>query len=191
MLILNKRLRFAINTAATAHRDHSRKGSGIPYVSHLYSVMFLLSQVTDDEDVLIAGLLHDTLEDVPERYSAAQLEKDFGPRVLALVEDLTKIEHPSWQVRADAYIEHLEFHASKEAVLISTADKLHNLMSILDDLDEIGESLWERFNSGKENQLWWYTEILRVSIKRLGENGLNEQLRGGVEKLIGKLKESA
>ncbi|BAU95681.1 metal dependent phosphohydrolase [Corynebacterium suranareeae] len=180
---LSPRLRRALNIAAVAHRDQVRKGSGIPYVSHVYAVMFLLSQVTDDEDVLIAGLLHDTLEDVPEKYNAVQMEQDFGVRVRELVEDLTKIEHPSWQVRADAYIEHLEFHASKEAVLISTADKLHNLMSILDDFDEIGEHLWQRFNAGKKQQLWWYTEILRVSTVRLGENQLNKQLGESVEKL--------
>lgn len=183
MMDLSPRLRRALNTAAVAHRDQVRKGSGIPYVSHVYAVMFLLSQVTDDEDVVIAGLLHDTVEDVPENYNAAQIEQDFGPRVRMLVEDLTKIEHPSWQVRADAYIEHLEFHAATEAVLISTADKLHNLMSIMDDLEEIGERLWERFNAGKEKQLWWYTEILRVSTVRLGKNQLNEQLEGYVEKL--------
>lgn len=68
--LLSPRLRCAINAAARAHRDQVRKGSGIPYVSHVYAVMFLLSQVTDDEDILIAGLLHDTLEDVPEKYTA-------------------------------------------------------------------------------------------------------------------------
>ncbi|OKX84311.1 HD domain-containing protein [Corynebacterium glutamicum] len=183
MSLLSPRLRCAINAAARAHRDQVRKGSGIPYVSHVYAVMFLLSQVTDDEDILIAGLLHDTLEDVPEKYTAVQMEADFGLRVRHLVEDLTKIEHPSWQVRADAYIEHLEFHAAEEAVLISTADKLHNLMSIMDDLEEIGEGLWERFNAEKEKQLWWYAEINRVSTVRLGKNRLNEQLEGCVEKL--------
>lgn len=79
-----------MNTAAWAHRHHVRKGGGIPYVSHLYSVMYLLASVTNDEDVLIAGLLHDTLEDVPEEYNSAQLEADFGPRVRELVEELTK-----------------------------------------------------------------------------------------------------
>lgn len=180
---LSPRLRNAINTAATSHRDQVRKGSGIPYVSHLYQVMFLLSQVTDDEDVLIAGLLHDTLEDVPEQYDALEMERDFGARVRGMVEDLTKIEDPSWQVRADAYIQHLEHHASNEAVLISTADKLHNLMSIHDDLEVIGEALWERFNSGKEQQRWWYAEIARVSTTRLGENVLNRQLQELVDKL--------
>lgn len=183
MTPLTPRLRKAVNTATVAHRDHVRKGSGIPYVSHLYQVMFLLSQVTDDEDILIAGLLHDTLEDVPENYTAVQMEADFGSRVRQLVEDLTKIEHPDWQTRADVYIEHLEFHAAKDAVLISTADKLHNLMSIQDDLDTHGEKLWERFNAGRERQLWWYTEIARVSTSRLGENELNKQLAGLVEKL--------
>ncbi|MFP7365543.1 HD domain-containing protein [Corynebacterium callunae] len=184
MNTLSPRLRKAINTAAWAHRNHVRKGSGIPYFSHLYSVMYLLSTVTDDEDILIAGLLHDTLEDVPEEYSAAQLEADFGPRVRALVEELTKKPLKTWKARADAYLLHLSEGASLEAVLISTADKLHNIYSISDDYAVLGEDLWQRFNSGKQQQLWWYSEVHRISCERLGPNQLNKQLGECVEKLL-------
>ncbi|AGT05299.1 putative metal dependent phosphohydrolase, RelA/SpoT-family [Corynebacterium glutamicum MB001] len=188
MNTLSPRLRKAMNTAAWAHRHHVRKGGGIPYVSHLYSVMYLLASVTNDEDVLIAGLLHDTLEDVPEEYNSAQLEADFGPRVRELVEELTKQPLKSWKARADAYLLHLSAGASLEAVLISTADKLHNLMSILDDLEIHGEDLWQRFNAGKEQQIWWYSEVYQISLQRLGFNELNKQLGLCVEKL---LKQSA
>ncbi len=177
MSVLSSRLRLAINTAAVAHRDHVRKGSGVPYVSHLFAVMHLLNSVTDDEDILIAGLLHDTLEDVPENYPAAQMEADFGPRVLALVKDLTKDDSlPDWKVRADAYLRHLEHEAHRDAVLISLADKTHNLMSILDDHEQLGESLWDRFNSGKDQQKWWYAEIHRVAATRLSRNILVDEL---------------
>ncbi|AKF27310.1 guanosine polyphosphate pyrophosphohydrolase [[Brevibacterium] flavum] len=188
MNTLSPRLRKAMNTAAWAHRHHVRKGGGIPYVSHLYSVMYLLASVTNDEDVLIAGLLHDTLEDVPEEYNSAQLEADFGPRVRGLVEELTKQPLKSWKARADAYLLHLSAGASLEAVLISTADKLHNLMSILDDLEIHGEDLWQRFNASKEQQIWWYSEVYQISLQRLGFNELNKQLGWCVEKL---LKQSA
>ncbi|NLZ58281.1 MAG: bifunctional (p)ppGpp synthetase/guanosine-3',5'-bis(diphosphate) 3'-pyrophosphohydrolase [Corynebacterium sp.] len=176
-MTLTPRLRKAINTASVAHRDHVRKGSGIPYVTHLFSVMYLLASVTDDEDVLIAGLLHDTLEDVPEHYSATQLEQDFGPRVLSLVRDLTKDDSlPRWKDRADSYLEHLEHGAHADAVLISVADKTHNLMSTLDDHVVMGELLWDRFNSTRQEQKWWYAQIHRIAVARLGDNVLNEQL---------------
>ena len=78
MMSLTPRLMRAIDTAAVSHRDHVRKGSGIPYVAHLYAVMHLVSQATGDEDVLIAALLHDTLEDVPEVYPEARMRAEFG-----------------------------------------------------------------------------------------------------------------
>lgn len=169
--MLTPRLMHAINTAATAHRDHDRKGSGIPYIAHLYAVVHLVDQVTDEEDVLIAALLHDTIEDVPEHYSEQQLRADFGDRVASIVLDLTKDpDLPSWQERSDAYLQHLEVGASEAAVLVSLADKYHNLASILDDHEVLGEKLWERFNSGKEQQQWWYRsigEVVRLRLPKL------------------------
>lgn len=177
------RLLRAIDTAAWAHRDHVRKGTTIPYVSHVFGVMHLLSQVTDDEDVLIAGLFHDILEDVPEEYSAAEMEMEFGPRVVELVRGVTKDNTlDSWQERSDAYIAHLR-DAEDGSVLISAADKLHNLMSILGDHAEIGDELWGRFNSGKERQQWWYRAIYTVAAERLPGNPLVEELGVRVEEL--------
>ncbi|AJE33015.1 hypothetical protein B842_05830 [Corynebacterium humireducens NBRC 106098 = DSM 45392] len=181
---LTRRLMRAMNDAAVHHRDHVRKGSGIPYVAHLYAVMHLVAQHTGDEDILIAALFHDTLEDVPEAYSAAEMRADYGDRVTDLVLHLSKDDSLSgWQERADAYLAHLEHHAPPEAVLISCADKLHNLMSILDDHAAQGETLWGRFNSGKERQQWWYGEMHRVVGKRLPGLPLNEELAGQVERL--------
>lgn len=177
------RLLRAINTAAWAHRDHVRKGTTIPYASHVFGVMHLLSQVTDDEDVQIAGLFHDILEDVPEEYSAEEMEADFGPRVVELVRGVTKDDSlESWQDRADAYIEHLRA-AGDGSVLVSAADKLHNLLSILADHESIGTELWGRFNSGKDRQQWWYRQIYTVAAERLPGNALVEELGKRVEEL--------
>lgn len=177
------RLIRAINTAARAHDGHTRKGTDIPYVSHVFGVMHLVSTVTDDEDVLIAALFHDILEDVPERYSADQMAAEFGGRVIELVRGVTKDESlTSWQERSDAYIAHLR-DAEDGSVLISAADKLHNLMSILGDHAEIGDELWGRFNSGKERQQWWYRAIYTVAAERLPGNPLVEELGVRVEEL--------
>ena len=181
--VASPRLIQAINTAAWAHRDHVRKGTDIPYVSHVVGVMHLVSQVTDDEDVLIAALFHDILEDVPEEYSPQRMAEEFGDRVVELVRGVTKDSSlSSWQDRSDAYLAHLR-EADDGSVLISAADKLHNLLSIHADLDTLGDELWGRFNSGKERQLWWYRSVADLVQERLPGNPLGEELAGQVERL--------
>ncbi|MEJ6014186.1 HD domain-containing protein [Corynebacterium sp. H127] len=177
------RLMRAINTAAWAHDGHLRKGTNIPYVSHLFGVMSIAASATTDEDVLIACLLHDAIEDVPEKYGAAQMGADFGERVTSIVLGVTKQESPTWQERADAYLEHLRYEASPESVLVSLCDKMHNLMSILTDHSEIGAELWERFNSGKERQQWWYRSILEVAQARIPDSPVLPQYSALVEEL--------
>lgn len=182
--MLSHRLMHAMNTAALNHRDQVRKGSGIPYIAHLYAVMHLVAQVTDDEDVLIAALFHDTLEDVPEKYPEARMRAEFGDRVTGIVLGLTKDDSlPDWQTRADAYLDQLGHRAPVESVLIACADKLHNLLSILDDHAVLGEALWERFNSGKHQQQWWYAQINRVVEERLPGLDLNRELARQLELL--------
>lgn len=94
MEILTPRLTQALNVATRVHDGHYRKATDIPYTSHLFGVMYLASKqglsADVEEDVLIACLLHDTLEDVPEKYTAEQMEADFGPRVLDIVLGVTK-----------------------------------------------------------------------------------------------------
>lgn len=181
--MISQRLLKAVNAAALAHDGHYRKGTRIPYISHLMGVMAIAATVTDDEDVLIACLLHDTIEDVPEKYGASQIAEDFGPRILGIVQGVTKSELPTWQERSDAYLAHLRDEASRESVLVSLCDKMHNLMSILADHDELGEELWTRFNSGKERQQWWYRSIRDVASERLPGNPLVAEYASLVAKL--------
>ena len=181
--VASPRLIRAINIASFAHRDHVRKGTDIPYVSHVFGVMHFVSQVTDDEDILIGALFHDILEDVPEEYSAEQMAADFGDRVVDLVLGVTKDDSiTSWQERSDAYLAHLR-EADAGSVLISAADKLHNLLSIHADLDAMGDDLWDRFNSSAERQTWWYRSVCDVVQDRLPGNPLGAELRQQVERL--------
>jgi (p)ppGpp synthase/HD superfamily hydrolase len=174
---LTLRLERAIRVAATAHRDQKRKGSNTPYISHPYSVMCIASNVTADEDVLIACLFHDILEDVPEEYSKEKMTMEFGERVVSIVEGVTKDSSINdWQGRADAYLYHLENDASDESIIVSGADKIHNLMSILEDYQTTGDELWSIFNVGKEKQLWWYESVLEVIKKRSAPAELTDRL---------------
>lgn len=184
MSYLSPRLMRAMDTAAHAHRNHRRKGSGVPYISHLFAVMYLAAQVTDDEDVLVACLLHDTLEDVPEEYSEARMRREFGERVTGIILGVTKDDGlADWRERNEAYLFHLAHEAGQESVLVSCADKLHNLKSILADHDVLGEALWDRFNAGKEQQQWWYAAVHEVTSRRLPDLGLNDEFGELVRKL--------
>lgn len=179
----SKRLLRAINVAARAHDGHYRKGTDIPYVSNVMAVMHILSTVTDDEDVLIGGLFHDILEDVPERYGEEQMRAEFGDRVVELVKGVTKDDSlADWQARSEAYLRHLA-GASEGSVLISVADKLHNLLSILADHAEVGAELWGRFNSGQQRQQWWYRAVYEVANDKLPGNPLVGLLGEKVELL--------
>ena len=181
--MLSPRLMRAINTAATVHDGHYRKGTNTPYISHLYGVMNIAAEMTDDEDLLIACLLHDAIEDVPEKYGADRILADFGERVLGIVQGVTKVDLPGWQERSDAYLAHLKSEASADSVLVSLCDKAHNLQSILADHEELGDELWGRFNSGKERQQWWYRSILEVAAERLPGCPLLTDYAAMVEKL--------
>ncbi len=158
---MTPRLQQAVCIAAMAHRNQTRKGSEIPFIIHPFSVMCIASQVTDDEDVLIACLFHDILEDVPEEYPKENMRREFGDLVVETVEGVTKDESiPDWHDRCRAYLDHLEHRANNGAVVVCAADKIHNMMAVLHDYNELGEALWQRFttNSGPD-QLWWYQSV--------------------------------
>lgn len=138
---LTPRLQQAIIQAATSHDGHYRKGSTKPYVTHVVSVMLIASEYTDDEDILVACLLHDIMEDRPDTYSFDQMAADFGPRVVDLVQGVTKDSTLlDWRARSDAYLAHLR-QAGPDVALISLSDKYHNLTSILADYEQLGDAL--------------------------------------------------
>jgi len=173
---LTPRLNKAIKQAAIAHAKQIRKGSKTPYISHPYAVMCIASEVTSDEDILIACLLHDVLEDVPERYGKEAIRADFGDKVVRIIEGVSKDDSLSnWKDRADAYLTHLRI-AGEDSLTVSAADKIHNLMSILEDRLEIGEAIWDRFNSSKDQQFWWYQEIQKVLEERIPNSALTARL---------------
>lgn len=195
MINYTARLDNAVRKAAMAHEKQGqhRKGSDVPYIIHPFGVMIIASNVTDDEDVLIACLMHDVLEDVDGSiYSEDQMREDFGDRVLAIVKDVTKDDSKTnWRERSLAYLYHLEHDASDQAVIVSAADKVHNLLSILVDYDSVGEKLWERFSTkSAADQLWWYESILKVIKKRGAPTELSDKLAEQVNILKTKLAAS-
>lgn len=172
MINYTTRLDKAIQKAAWAHEQagqHRKASDNIPYVIHPFGVMVIAGNATDDEDILIACLLHDVLEDVESAiYDEAHMRADFGDRVVSFVKDVTKDSSVSdWRKRSLAYLDHLENKASDGAVIVSACDKIHNLLSTLADYQTHGENIWERFTTkNSADQLWWYESILEVITKR-------------------------
>ncbi len=150
------RLSAAAAFALTIHARQTRKGTDIPYISHLLGVASLVLEHGGDEDQAIAGLLHDAVEDQGAHQAAAIAER-FGPRVAAIVlgcTDADTVPKPPWHARKESYIAHLQ-HADPEVLLVSCADKLHNARAIRTDLRTYGLTVYDRFTGGQDGTLWY------------------------------------
>ena len=181
----------AIRFAAVAHSGQYRKGTNIPYISHLINVMTILCGNNCPEEVVVAGLLHDIVEDTP--VTIWEVEAGFGPEVAFLVRGATEIQKlskirvvtdkVSWKERKQHTLQFLTDEATRNQLVVSAADKLDNLRAIRDDYGRLGEELWARFNAGKEEQKWYYSAIAATFEKRANEFGeplkkLSEELSG-------------
>lgn len=166
---LTSRFDDALQFASELHRKQTRKGSPVPYISHL---LIVAGTVLDDggtEDEAIAALLHDAVEDQGGKAVAERIRERFGDRVAEVVlacSDADTMPKPPWRERKDAYIAHLS-DADESTRRVAAADKLHNVRSTLRDYADLGDELWDRFNGGKEGTLWFY----RAMVDALREGG--------------------
>lgn len=162
--IINK----ALTTATRLHFGTTRKANDTPFIVHPYAVAWILSEVTDDEEMIAAALLHDVLEDV-KGYREDDMRRDFGERITSMVKDLSEDKDPNtdydakatWRKRKEGYISHLKT-APTESLLISCSDKISNLTSFLNDYQEIGDNIWKFFNATKQEKLWYESTLLEI-----------------------------
>jgi (p)ppGpp synthase/HD superfamily hydrolase len=162
--VLTGRFERALVMAARLHRDQRRKGSGVPYVSHLLAVCELTLEYGGDEDEAIAALLHDAIEDQGGAVARAEIFQQFGPRVTEIVDGCTDTDEspkPAWRARKEAYIRNVE-NASASVRLVSACDKLHNARSLVMDYRIYGEDLWQRFTGRREGTLWYYRAMINA-----------------------------
>jgi (p)ppGpp synthase/HD superfamily hydrolase len=170
--------------AAKKHARQTRKASTIPYIAHLMGVASLVLEAGGDEDLAIAALLHDVVEDCGGAPMLREVQRRFGARVAKVVDGCTDADtmpKPSWRERKENYLRHLA-HADADTRLVSAADKLNNVLSILSDYREIGEFVWARFNGGREGTLWYYRS-LRDEFLRDGRNRITRELELAVNEL--------
>lgn len=190
----------AVAFAAELHADQRRKGTDTPYVSHLFAVAATVLSHGGTDDAVIAALLHDSLEDQGDEYRGgrsalkAEIGRRFGAPVLAIVEELTddeRIKKPpagvggtraQWLSRKRLYVEHVR-QASADACLVSCADKLHNLRSMIADHAAVGDALWVRFRTGSKDDQVWYHEELAVAFSSRAPDDLVEALNQAISRL--------
>ncbi|WP_337995016.1 HD domain-containing protein [Paenibacillus thermotolerans] len=173
----------AIRIAAIAHKDQSRKGSDVPYISHPFSVGMILAQEGCSDEVIAAGILHDTVEDT--ELTPDDIKRQFGQKVADIVMGCSEPDKSlSWEERKRHTLEALKA-APDEIRLVSCADKLQNVRSMIEDYSAIGEELWTKFKRGKEQQEWYYRGIIE-SLSHGKPFPLVEKLREEVDRLFAK-----
>ncbi len=186
--MLSERFTEALTYATHLHANQTRKGSGVPYIAHLLGVASIALEHGANEDEAIAALLHDAIEDQGGAATREEIRRRFGVMVTEIVDGCTDAEtipKPPWRQRKEAYIAHIP-NASPSELLVSSADKLHNARSILNDYRVLGEEVWERFKGGKEGTLWYYRSLVEA-FRKTGSTPLIEEL----ERVVSELEELA
>ncbi|MBQ3221078.1 MAG: HD domain-containing protein [Clostridia bacterium] len=159
----NMRIHKAIEFATLKHQGQTRKGTDIPYIVHPIEVMQILTANGCEEDIIIAGILHDTLEDTDTERE--EIVEAFGARVAELVSHESEDKSKSWEERKQATVDRLRVCPDSVAIC-ALADKLSNLRSIYYDYQRVGEGVWSRFMRGKEKVRWYYASVAEAT-KRL------------------------
>jgi GTP pyrophosphokinase len=192
LLLLSEKFTRAVDYARTLHIER-RKGTEIPYMAHLLGVASLVMGESGrvdfpvTEDMVIAALLHDAAEDHGGATRLKDIEFNFGSNVARMVEGLsdTLAEDSSkkekWEERKRAYVERLR-DEPRDVQLISAADKLYNAQSILTDYRRIGGEIWKRFKRGRDEQIRYFNELLKV-FKKSGGNEIVDELEHVVREL--------
>jgi (p)ppGpp synthase/HD superfamily hydrolase len=164
------RIEQAIRAASVLHKNQLRKGSmPFPYVTHLIATAFTLIDYTDNEDVIIAALLHDTLEDTD--YTIDELQEDFGGEVREIVEAVTEPKSTpdqriSFKERKKIYADQLK-KGPIEAVMVAAADKMHNFRTSVEDYTDSPDRFIQDFGKNFDERLEAYQIIANVINSRL------------------------
>lgn len=191
--VVTERFDRALLYATLVHGGQVRKKTSIPYIAHLLAVSATVLEYGGNEDMAIAGLLHDAVEDQGGPPRLNDIRNRFGKRVAAIVEACSDSmantssgeQKASYKPRKQAYINGLA-KKDAETLLVSLSDKVHNARSILRDLrkPEVGAQVWTRFNSSKDDTLWYYDELAKAFKALIPRHQLADEL----SEIVGVLK---
>ena len=167
-MVYSEQINKAIKIAAKLHNGQFRRGSTIPYIAHPFAVALMTQDYIDSEDVFIGGVLHDILEDVPNRiYTAKDLASDFGYDILSIVEavsepDIRMPTQEAWRARKYSYLNNIQNTNDIRPLIISACDKMHNMGEIVYGYEDLGESIWTYFAAKREREIWFYDSVLDI-----------------------------
>jgi (p)ppGpp synthase/HD superfamily hydrolase len=167
----------AVALAAAAHSGVFRKGTTVPYISHPLAVSAIAMEYGADEDVAIAAVLHDVVEDAGREF-IVPIRESFGPRVAALVLAVSNIGRGKWKEKKIAYLDHLA-KSSDDVLLVAGSDKLHNARAIVSD----GPAVFAIFKAPKSDVLWYYSELAKIFESR------NAPMASAFSETVNKMKE--
>lgn len=183
-MVLSSRFTDALVFAAELHARQVRKLTGEPYIAHLLRVAGIALEYGANEDEAIAALLHDAIEDQGGPAARLDIQTRFGPRVAEIVDgcsDTDQTPKPPWRRRKEAYLARLA-QASPSVRLVSAADKLDNVRSLIDAYRHMGETVWQHFRGGREGTLWYFRGVVEVE-KQAGDHRIVEVLDRAVSEL--------
>lgn len=198
MTVLSHRFTRAVDYARIVHTAQVRKGTEIPYLSHLLGVASLVLEFGGNEDQAIAAVLHDVIEDCGEAHREL-VRQEFGDAVADIVEACTdgtaenkaalvdaEAKRLDWIQRKLGYLNHLA-HASDSVLLVSGCDKLHNARAIVQDLDvpATGQAVFDRFKGGKAGTLCYYEAIVQTF------KGRGAPMAPALDAVVGRMHELA
>ncbi len=189
MIELTQDFENAFQMACGLHGKDNRKGTNIPYMSHLMIVAGMVMENGDYEYEVNAALLHDAVEDKGGKEILSEIREKFGKNTAKIVADCSDTfedPKPPWEERKKKYIKELP-NKQASSRLVSLADKIHNARAILKDYLEIGDKLWERFNASKEDTIWYYRTLLKCfqEIDEPNHRMLVNELKGIINNLEG------
>jgi len=177
---IQKAIKFATKTHEVYDKQ-KRKGKDIAYITHPLTVGLMISSITDDNDIVCAGILHDTIEDsiTEKKVDFNMLKERFGENVAQMVLDVTEQDKSlSWQERKDQAVEHVS-SMSNDSLLVKSGDIIGNNSELLDDHNKEGDSIWSRFDAPepkKENKIKAELRVIAAIIKQWPENPLAREL---------------
>lgn len=183
---LTPRFEKALQEAFRYHSRQSRKGeAAVPYMGHLLGVTSIVIDAGGTEDQVIAALLHDAPEDQGGEATLEEIRVKFGDNVAGIVKDLSDTfedPKPPWKKRKEHYLDHLQT-VSHSTLLVSLADKLHNVQSIGLDREQVGEKVWDRFTGKREGSLWYYRALGKIYGERMADSPLLQRYLEIVDEL--------
>ena len=188
----SSRVSDAFALARALHNGQKRRGSGVPYLTHLLAVAALVGEHGGDEEQFIAALLHDAVEDQGGQVTLDRIRNDFGAHVAELVlgaSDADVIPKPPWQARKEQHVAHVAT-AGADLKLIVAADKLHNARCVYRDLRNEGAAVWQRFQGRCDGTLWYYAAMLEA-LRQDWSHPILDELSEAIDALNGVAEEVA